>query len=32
MNERDIKFLSLAYTRYYGRLDSTKIDIKYILT
>ena len=29
MNNRDIDYLAAAYTKYYGRLDSTNIDIMY---
>lgn len=29
MKERDARFLSMVFPRYYGRLDSAKVDIKY---
>ena len=29
MNSRDLEFLSLAYTKFYGRHETTKIDVMY---
>ena len=29
MNQRDVTFLTNSFPRYYGRIDTTKIDIKY---
>lgn len=30
MNQRDITFLTNSFPRYYGRVDTTQIDITYL--
>lgn len=29
MNDRDMKFVSIVFPKYYGRIDSARVDIKY---